>query len=104
MRVVTAALLLLVASWSPALAKLKFCNNFKYAIHIAIAYETSSGWVSDGWTGVKPDSCYDSPDYSELTSFFYHAETDAIKTDEFAVRQLHAIRHNITSASFDFPT
>ena len=31
MRVVTAALLLLVASWSPALAKLKFCNNFKYA-------------------------------------------------------------------------
>jgi uncharacterized membrane protein len=51
MRVVTAAFLLVVASWSPALAKLKFCNNFKYAIHIAIAYETSSGWVSDGWTG-----------------------------------------------------
>jgi uncharacterized membrane protein len=82
MRVVTAALLLVVASWSPALAKLKFCNNFKYAIHIAIAYETSSGWVSDGWTGVKPDSCYDSPDYSELTSFFYHAETDAIDTGD----------------------
>jgi hypothetical protein len=34
----------------------------------------------------------------------FHAETDAIKADEIAARQLHALRHNITSASFDFPT
>jgi uncharacterized membrane protein len=77
---VFAALLLLVASWSPAFAKIKFCNNFKYAIHIAIAYETSKGWISDGWTGVKPNSCYDDTDYADVTSFFYHAETDAIDT------------------------
>ena len=82
MRVVTTALLLLVALSSPALAKLKFCNNFKYPIHIAIAYETSKGWVSEGWTGVKPNSCYEDDDYSELTSFFYHAETDAIDTGD----------------------
>ncbi len=75
-----AALLLLVASWSPAFAKVKFCNNFKYALHIAIAFETSKGWVSEGWTGVKPNACYEDDDYSELTSFFYHAETDAIDT------------------------
>jgi uncharacterized membrane protein len=80
MRVVTTALLVLVASWSPAFAKIKFCNNFKYAIHLAIAYETSKGWVSEGWTGVKPNSCYEDEDYAELTSFFYHAETDAIDT------------------------
>jgi uncharacterized membrane protein len=80
MRGVAAGLLLLVASWSPAFAKIKFCNNFKYALHIAIAYETSNGWVSEGWTGVKPNSCYEDDDYSELTSFFYHAETDAIDT------------------------
>ncbi len=71
-----------MASWSPAFAKIKFCNNFKYAIHIAIAYETSKGWISDGWTGVKPNSCYDDADYADITTFFYHAETDAIDTDD----------------------
>jgi uncharacterized membrane protein len=76
------ALLFLVASWSPAFAKVKFCNNFKYALHIAIAFETSKGWVSEGWTGVKPNECYEDDDYSELTSFFYHAETDAIETGD----------------------
>jgi uncharacterized membrane protein len=72
----------LVASWSPAFAKIKFCNNLKYALHIAIAYETSNGCVSEGWTGVKPNSCYEDDDFSELTSFFYHAETDAIDTSD----------------------
>jgi uncharacterized membrane protein len=81
-RGVAAGLLLLAASWSPAFAKIKFCNNFKYALHIAIAYETSSGWISEGWTGVKPNSCYEDDDYSELTSFFYHAATDAIDTSD----------------------
>ena len=28
------------------LAKIKFCNNFEHAIHIALAYEASKGWVS----------------------------------------------------------
>ncbi|MGE5261512.1 MAG: DUF1036 domain-containing protein [Actinomycetota bacterium] len=82
MRGVAASLLILVASWSPALAKIKFCNNFKYALHIAIAHETSNGWVSEGWTGVKPNECYEDDDYSEITSFFYHAETDAIDTGD----------------------
>jgi uncharacterized membrane protein len=77
---VLVGLLLLVLSAAPADAKIKFCNNFKYAIHIAIAYETSKGWVSEGWTGVKPESCYDDSDYDEITAFFYHAETDAIDT------------------------
>jgi uncharacterized membrane protein len=80
MRGVAAGLLLFVASWSPAFAKIKFCNDFKHALHIAVVYETSNGWVFEGWTGVKPNSCYEDNDYSELTSFFYHAETDAIDT------------------------
>ena len=70
--------MLLVASASPALAKIKFCNNFEHAIHIALAYETSKGWVSDGWTGVRANPCFEDADHTELTSFFYHAETDAI--------------------------
>jgi uncharacterized membrane protein len=77
-----AAILLLVTSGSPALAKIKFCNNFQHAIHIALAYETSKGWVSDGWTGVKPNSCFEDAGHTELTSFFYHAETDAIPTGD----------------------
>ena len=77
-----AALLLLVVSGSPALAKIKFCNDFKHAIHIALAYETSNGWVSDGWTGVKPDSCFDDTKHTDLTSFYYHAMTDPIPTED----------------------
>jgi uncharacterized membrane protein len=75
---VLAALLLLVGSGSPALAKIKFCDTFKYDLHIAIAYETSDGFVSEGWTGVKAGACVEDDDYASLTSFYYHAETDAI--------------------------
>ena len=60
------------------IAKIKFCNNFEHAIHIALAYEASKGWVSDGWTGVRANSCFEDADHTELTSFLYHAETDAI--------------------------
>ena len=76
-----AALLLLVGSGSPALAKIKFCNTFKHDLHIAIAYETKDGFVSEGWTGVKANSCYEDTDYAALTSFYYHAETDAIPVE-----------------------
>jgi uncharacterized membrane protein len=79
---VFAVILLLVASGSPVFAKIKFCNDFKYAIHIAVAYETSKGWISNGWTGVKPDSCYEDTDYPDITTFFYHAQTDAIDTGD----------------------
>ena len=54
--------LLILGSSSPALATIKYCNNFKYDIHIAIAYETPDGFVSEGWTGVKANSCWEDKD------------------------------------------
>ena len=79
---VFAVMLLLVASGSPAFAKIKFCNDFKYAIHIAVAYETSKGWISNGWTGVKPTPATRIPTIPTSRRFFYHAETDAIDTGD----------------------
>jgi uncharacterized membrane protein len=70
--------LLVLGSSSPALASFKYCNNFKYDIHVAIAYETADGFVSEGWTGVKANSCWEDKDIVSPITFYYHAETDAI--------------------------
>jgi uncharacterized membrane protein len=62
----------------PALATFKYCNNFKYDLHVAIAYETKDGFTSEGWAGVKPNSCYEDKEVNGPITFYYHAETDAI--------------------------
>ena len=36
-------LFLVLASSTPALAGIKYCNNFKHNIHIALAFETKDG-------------------------------------------------------------
>lgn len=75
-------LLLLLGASSPALADFKYCNNFKYDIHVAIAYETKDGFVSEGWTGVRANSCFEDKEIVGPITFYYHAETDAIKNAE----------------------
>jgi uncharacterized membrane protein len=62
----------------PALATFKYCNEFKHDLHIAIAYETKDGFTSEGWTGVKANSCYEDKELVGPITFYYHAETDAI--------------------------
>ena len=70
--------LLIVGASSPALAKMKYCNNFKYDIHIALVFETKAGFTSEGWTGIKANSCWEDSDIVPPFTFYYHAETDAI--------------------------
>jgi uncharacterized membrane protein len=77
-KVAVCLFLLIVGANSPALATFKYCNNFKYDIHIAIAYETADGFVSEGWTGVKANTCWEDKDIVSPITFYYHAETDAI--------------------------
>ncbi len=74
----SAALLLLIGSCSSALATIKVCNEFEHPIHVAIAYETSSGWVSESWLTVKANACETDTKHTDLTSFYYRGETDAV--------------------------
>ncbi len=71
-------LLSLFAFPSVASAKIKYCNDFKYDLHIALAYETDDGFTSEGWTGVKANSCWEDDKIAGPLTFYYHAETDAI--------------------------
>ena len=74
-------LFLVLASSAPALAGIKYCNNFNHNIHIALAFETKGGFVSEGWTGIKANSCWEDKDIIPPVTFYYHAETDAIPID-----------------------
>ena len=83
MRAVVVCLFLLIfGASSPALAMMKYCNNFKYDIHIALVFETKDGFVSEGWTGIKANSCWEDNDIVSPFTFYYHAETDAIPTGD----------------------
>jgi uncharacterized membrane protein len=74
-------LLLLIAMGSHANAALKVCNKFKHPIRLATAIPTVDGWVSRGWTTIKPDACEIDPKLADLTGFYYYAETDPIPTE-----------------------
>lgn len=56
----TAGLVMLglaVAAATPARAELKLCNETSYVIESAIAYETRSGFTSQGWWIIQPGLC-----------------------------------------------
>jgi uncharacterized membrane protein len=80
-RVAVCLFLLLAGASSPAFAVMKYCNNFKYDIHIALAFETNDGFTSEGWTGIKANTCWEDKDIVPPFTFYYHAETDAIPAE-----------------------
>ena len=38
--------------------------------------------MSEGWTGIKANSCWEDKDIVPPVTFYYHAETDAIPTGD----------------------
>ena len=56
-------------------------NIANHNIHIALAFETKDGFVSEGWTGIKANSCWEDKEIVPPVTFYYHAETDAIPID-----------------------
>lgn len=46
-----------LATASPALAGLDFCNDTGETATVAIGYEGQGGWTSEGWWTVGPDEC-----------------------------------------------
>jgi len=41
----------------PAAADLKLCNNTESRVGVALGYNDTRGWVSEGWWNINPNSC-----------------------------------------------
>lgn len=41
----------------PAQADLKLCNNTESRVGVALGYNDTKGWVSEGWWNINPNSC-----------------------------------------------
>ena len=42
---------------NPAQADLKLCNNTESRVGVALGYNDTKGWVSEGWWNINPNSC-----------------------------------------------
>lgn len=47
----------LAGAASPALADLKLCNSTTSRIGVALGYEDSTGWATEGWWNVPGQTC-----------------------------------------------
>lgn len=56
---------------SPALADLKICNTVSSNVNIAIGYKVKSGWTTEGWWLIKPNTC-EAIIEGELFARFYY--------------------------------
>lgn len=56
---------------TPAQAELKICNSVSNTVNVAIGYKIKSGWTTEGWWVIKPETCT-SVIQSELFSRFYY--------------------------------
>ena len=53
-----------------------FCNEFKETIHLAIAFQDSNVWNSEGWITLKPNACETETKHPDLLSFYFRGESD----------------------------
>ena len=56
-RAAAAAIVLLTAAASPALADFRLCNNTGSRVGVAIGYKDSEGWVTEGWWNITARTC-----------------------------------------------
>lgn len=54
--VAASALLLTLWAW-PALADFRICNNTASRVGVALGYEDTEGWVTEGWWNMPPRTC-----------------------------------------------
>lgn len=55
--VICGLLALLVADTRPAAADLQLCNNTESRVGVALGYNNTSTWVSEGWWNIDANSC-----------------------------------------------
>ncbi len=79
----SASALMLVAT-AHAHAAIKFCNNYKEPVYVAIAYpqnysDGSTGYISRGWLEVTSGNCQEFDTNIHVPFFFYRGETNWFK-------------------------
>jgi uncharacterized membrane protein len=75
---------LLVASARPAAADLKLCNTTSSRIGVAIGYQDSNGWATEGWWNVAAQTCETLYKGSLSSRFFYVHAVDYDRGGEWA--------------------
>lgn len=73
---------MLLAGNAPAMAHIRFCNQFSQEIYVAIVYEQfdrngkHSSWLGRGWLWVGPGGCADFDSALAVSEFYWRAETN----------------------------
>lgn len=55
--IIAAALLVAASAAGGALADLKLCNASSSRVGVAIGYQDSKGWATEGWWNIAPQTC-----------------------------------------------
>jgi len=81
-----AALMFVTGLPTTAKAELKFCNQTKSDVNLAIGYKSddSSEWVSEGWWIINPGKCETPSPFDGVLKkryYYYYADSDDLKWD-----------------------
>lgn len=60
----------------PAAADLRFCNQTKSQIGVAIGYRNKSGWITEGWFNLGPQVCETIQSGPLVTRYYYFHAVD----------------------------
>jgi uncharacterized membrane protein len=74
----------LAVSAAPAQADLKLCNTTASRIGVAIGYQDPSGWTTEGWWNVAPQTCETLYRGSLSSRFYYIHAIDYDRGGEWA--------------------
>ena len=67
-----AIILMVVFSFTtPAQADLKICNYVSSNVNVAIGYKVKSGWTTEGWWLIEPNSCETILEGDLFARFYY---------------------------------
>lgn len=77
-------LVALALSAAPALADLKLCNTTASRIGVAIGYQDTNGWATEGWWNIAAQTCETLYKGTLSSRFFYVHAVDYDRGGEWA--------------------
>ena len=78
------AMLLLAGFAAPALADLKLCNATSSRIGVAIGYQDTKGWATEGWWNIASQTCETLLKGTLSSRFYYVHAVDYDRGGEWA--------------------
>lgn len=78
-RSTTLAVVSIIATSPAAMADISVCNEFRARVHVALAYEDSSGFHSAGWWSVDPNACRDIDFSFQSSTLYFTANSDSYR-------------------------